>query len=252
MTIRGVRALLPAILSIFLIAPAWAQEQSKIFDPAQEEAIKQIIQEFLLANPEFLIESIRVYQARVQQAAEDAKRQAVLARRDDLVNDPDAPVLGNPDGDVTVVEFFDYRCPYCIGVAEPLFANVKADGNIRLVMKEFPILGPESTYAARMALAAAKQGNYEKLHFAFMTTKGKVNKESARKLAEKLDLDMARLERDMESEEIDAMIKKNYELARSLGIRGTPSFVIGDNVIRGAMEMKDLRALVAQIRAESS
>ncbi len=252
MTNRGVRALLPVILSIFLIAPAWAQEQSRIFEPAQEEAIKQIIQEYILANPEFLIEAIRAYQARVQQVAEDAKRQVVAARRDDLVNDPDAPVLGNPDGDVTVVEFMDYRCPYCIGVAEPLLATVKADGNIRLVMKEFPILGPESAYAARMALAAARQGKYEKLHFAFMTTKGKVNKESARKMALKLGLDMAQLERDMESEEIEAMIKKNYELARSLGIRGTPSFVIGDNVIRGAMEMKDLRALVEQIRAESS
>jgi protein-disulfide isomerase len=168
----------------------------------------------------------------------------VTARWEELANDPFTPVVGNPDGDVTVIEFFDYRCPYCISVAGNLRASVQADGNIRLVMKEFPILGPDSEYVARVALAASKQGEYEKIHFAFMSTKTKVTKASALKLAEKIGLDMDRLRADMESEEISQEIQNNRRLASELQIRGTPSFVIGDNVVRGAVDMAKFRRIV--------
>ncbi len=242
-----------ALLAGLMAAPARAQDdQASNFSPAEEDAIRQLVRDYLLANPEVLMEAAQVYRERQQEIQQQQARQTLVMRREELDRDPDSPVLGNPDGDVVVVEFFDYRCPYCVRVAEPLREAVEDDGNIRLVMKEFPILGPESMVAARMALAAEKQGKYEELHFAMMTVSGKLTEEKAFKIAEKIDLDMDQLRRDMEAPEIDAMLQRNFALAQALQINGTPAFVIGDEVVRGAIDMTTLRQIVGQTRANSS
>jgi protein-disulfide isomerase len=242
-----------ALLAGLMAAPVGAQDdQASNFSPAEEDAIRQLVRDYLLTNPEVLIEAAQVYRERQQEIQQQQAREALVSRREELDQDPDSPVIGNPDGDVVVVEFFDYRCPYCVRVAEDLREVVEDDGNIRLVMKEFPILGPESMVAARMALAAEKQGKYEELHFAMMTVSGKLTEDKAFKIAEKIDLDMDQLRRDMEAPEIDAMLQRNFALAQALQINGTPAFVIGDEVVRGAIDMRALRQIVGQARANSS
>ncbi len=243
-----------ALLIGILAAPAGAQESTpaKAFTPAEEEAIRQLVRDYLLSNPEVLIEAARVYRERQQELQQQQARDVLTSKRDEIERDPDSPVLGNPDGDVVVVEFFDYRCPYCLRVSEPLRETVEDDGNVRLVMKEFPILGPDSMVAARMALASVKQDKYEELHFALMSAGGKLNEESAFKIAEKVGLDVAQLRRDMEDPAIDNMLRRNFALAEALQINGTPGFVIGNEIVRGAIDMKTLRQIVAKTRANSS
>jgi protein-disulfide isomerase len=252
MAVRAAQRLTLVAAAWLLAAPALGQSQSEIISEAQKPAFEELIREYILANPEVVVEALQLYEEKRKLAEQEAAKKMVTVRWEELANDPLSPVVGNPDGDVTVVEFFDYRCPYCLSVAANLRANVQADGNIRLVMKEFPILGPESEYAARMALAAEKQGEYEKIHFAFMSSKSKVTRASALQVAEKLGLNLDQLQEDMKSEEITLAIQKNRQLAAELQIRGTPSFVIGDTLVRGAIDMAKFRQIVEQVRANSS
>ncbi len=233
---------------------AAAQEQSKPapFDPAEEQGIRDVVRDYLLANPEVLIEALKIYQQRERVATEERQQQALETRRADLEADPDSPVLGNPQGDVVLVEFFDYRCPYCKKVAQDTRDVVEADGKVRLIMKEFPILGAESQFAARAALASVNQGRYEDFHFAMMSAPGKINKDTVRAIAAQIGLDVARLERDMQSDRIDAMLRRNFELAEALGVKGTPAFVIGDALVPGAVDGKELESLISKTRAGSS
>ncbi len=241
-------------LALTIPGPAAAQEQSRPggFAPEQIEGIEQIVRDYLLANPEVLIRSLTEFQERQKVADKERQKQTVFASRAELTQDPDSPVMGNPDGDVSIVEFFDYKCPYCKRVAGTLKDVVAADGKIRLVMKEFPILGPQSIQAARAALAVAKQGKYEEFHWALMTGPGDMSDPHIRKVARSVGVDVDRMMADMESPEIQAMIERNQELAQALRITGTPAFVIGDNLVPGAVDRKTLERLVAQARAEES
>jgi len=235
-------------------APVLSQEQSApgAFEPVQEQAIRDIVRDYLIAHPEVLIEALTKYQEQQRLAADERRRESLAALRGDLAEDPDSPVLGNPKGDVVLVEFFDYRCPYCRTVAGPLREAVASDGKVRLVMKEFPILGPDSVVAARAALAAARQGRYEEFHFALMAIKGRINEATVMTVARQVGLDIDRMKIDMESAEISAMLDRNMRLAQALDIGGTPAFVIGDELIPGAVELEQLEQKIAEARAKSS
>jgi protein-disulfide isomerase len=241
-------------LSPAIPGPAAAQEQSRPggFAPEQVEGIEQIVRDYLLAHPEVLIQSLTEFQQRQKVAEKERQQQAVGASRAALTQDPDTPVMGNPEGDVAIVEFFDYKCPYCKRVAGTLKDVVAADGKIRLVMKEFPILGPQSIKAARAALAVAKQGKYEAFHWALMTEPGDMSDPHIRRVARSLGVDVDRMMADMESPEIQAMIARNHDLAQKLQITGTPAFVIGDTLVPGAVDRKTIERLVAQARAKQS
>ena len=235
------------------IQEAGAQDEAaKAFDPAEEEAIRELVRDYLLDNPEVIMEAVQIYRQRQQAEEEERARQNLVSQREELEQDPDAPVIGNPDGDVVIVEFFDYRCPYCTRVAEDLRQAVAEDGNIRLVMKEFPILGPDSVVAARMALAAVKQDKYEELHFALMTAGGQLDETLAFSIASHIGLDMEQLRRDMEAPEINEMLERNFALAQALQINGTPAFVIGEEIVRGAIDRQGLQRIVGQTRANAS
>ena len=221
------------------------------FDREQTEAIREIVRAYLLENPEVLIDTLEAYDQRRRETAEQRQREAIVARAADLSGDPGSPVLGDPNGDVLVVEFFDYRCPYCKTVASDLRQAVIADGRIRLVMKEFPILGPQSVYAARAALAADKQGRYEDFHFALMAFEGELDEATVLSLAEALGLDRAQLQKDMFSNEVDEILQRTFELAEALDVGGTPAFIVGDRLVPGALGMEDLRRMVEELRAES-
>ena len=216
------------------------------------EAIQQIVRDYLIEHPEVLLE---VHEAlRAKRAAQEAEqaRQVVQRHRSELFSDPDAPVAGNPDGAITLVEFFDYRCGHCRRAKPTLDTLLAENDDLRLVYKEFPILGPESTLAARAALAARAQGGYGPLHDALMDTDGPLDRARILEIARSVGLDHERLTRDMEEPVIDMLIARNAALAEALGIRGTPGFVIGDRVIGGALPLARFRAIVADARQAQS
>ena len=179
-------------------------------------------------------------------AVETPPEEQTLAER--LIDHRNDPIAGNLNGDVTIVMFFDYRCLTCKQISKALIRTVQKDGKVRLVFKETPLLGPHSRFAAEAALAANEQGQYLKLHIALIQTQSPLNKEFVLKTAKKLGFDMDRLRRDLESEEFDALIKRNHRLAKALNLRSTLSFVIGDRKVVGIPDMVTVRELIAETR----
>ena len=169
---------------------------------------------------------------------------------DELFKDPTSPVGGNPNGDVTIVEFFDYQCGYCKVVFPRIEKLLIDDSNLRFVFKEMPILGPNSVFAARAALAARMQGEkqYVAFHKVMMASRGSLNKASVFRFATDAGLDLERLKGDMEDDNINDMIRRNLKLADALSINGTPAFVIGDTIVRGAVDLLKLKILVERAR----
>lgn len=238
---------LAASLLIAVTAPGIARADEAM-TPAQRESVERIIHDYLLKHPEVVIQALQSAEDRDRIDAEERSRQAVATRRQELQGDASSPVAGNPKGDVTIVEFFDYRCPYCKQVEPAITALLREDGRIRLVYKEFPVLGPDSVYASRAALAARKQGKYAKFHDAMMAAKGTLDNAVVLQLAAGAGLDVDKLKADMGSPEVEAVLKQNYALAQSLEIRGTPAFVIGDEMVPGAIDIATLRQKIAAAR----
>lgn len=173
----------------------------------------------------------------------------IAANADEIFNSEGSPTVGNPQGDVTIVELFDYNCPYCRKAVPLLTEAAEADGGLRVVLKEWPILGPGSLAAARVALAAHAQDEYEALHKALMAHSGRVDEAVALELAETVGIDVERLKRDMKSPNGAAEIDRNMARAGDLRITGTPSFVIGDEIVRGLVDLATLQRHIADARA---
>ncbi len=242
-----------AVLAIMLtaaLAPGNAGAAEAGFSPVQEQAVKDIVRTYLGQHPEVLVDAIRALQAR-QQAKSKADAQSVLSsRRDQLENDPDSPVGGNPKGDVTIIEFFDYRCGYCKRVFPSMMTLIKTDGNIRYILKEFPILGPASVTASRVALAVWKQnrGKYMSFHSGLMKAKGGLNEKKIMRIAAGIGLDTKKLSKGMKADWITAELGKNMQLAKELKISGTPAFIIGRKFIPGALSLDSLKKMVQAAR----
>ena len=216
--------------------------------PEQRQAIEAIIHDYLMENPDVLIEALRTAEDKASRDA-DAKAAMVLKdRRAEVFNDLATPVGGNPQGDVTIVEFFDYRCPYCKQVQPTLQKLLEQDHKLRFVYKEMPVLGAPSTTAAHAALAARLQGKYETFHAAMMGTKGLITDEVVYQVAGSIGLDLDRLKRDMAAPEIEQAVKANLALAKALEIHGTPGFIIGEHIVPGAIDLDALKDLVADAR----
>ncbi len=217
-------------------------------DALSEDRIKELVLEAIRENPEIVLEAVQIIERREQerQAAEAAS--VLSENRDLLENDPNAPVLGNPEGDVTVVEFFDYNCPYCRRVKPEVRALIEDDPDIRLVYREWPILGDGSVFAAKAALAARKQDKYEEFHWAMMGLEGRAEEASVLRVAEEIGLDIAQLRKDMEAPEVEEHIATSMQLTQALGFNGTPSFVIGDALVPGFVEKAQLADLVEEAR----
>jgi protein-disulfide isomerase len=218
------------------------------FSADQRKAIEGIVRGYILGSPEIIREAAEALQAKEQLSIDDRRERAIAQFADDLISDPLSPVLGNPHGDVTIVEFFDYRCPYCKRMAEVITELIKEDGNIRHVMKELPIFGPESVYASRAALAAISQGKYESLYRLLIGARGALDRDTVMKLARKADVDLKQLARDMESPKIDDALGRTRDLAAALEVAGTPTFIIGREFVPGAVSLEQLRTLVALSR----
>lgn len=248
-----VRSGVAAILAVTLIAlpQAHADQHEDVFADREARAIEQIVIDLLTENPQIVIDAIQAYQDLQEQAEAELARLAIAEHRDQLLTDPASPVGGNPDGDVTVVEFFDYQCSYCKRAAPDVVSLLKNDGNIRLVYKEWPILGPDSVFAARAALASRAQGKYLEFHEAVMNQR-QVSEASVIRAAEELGLDIDRLRADMEAPEVSDHLDATMQLAQALGINGTPSFVFGDQLVPGVASLDQMQALVDAARAQAA
>ncbi len=238
-----------AALTLVVLPPAGnSQAEEGMFGKAQTEAIEGIVRAYLLAHPEIVGEAVAKLQAQEEAAREAAIRVNLNKIRADVEQDSKTPVLGNPAGDVTITEFHDYRCGYCKLVYQTLMKVVKEDGHIRLVLKDLPILGPDSYASARAALAAHAQGRYAMFLDEGMKHRSPFNAEALEIIAQRIGLDVAQFRKDLESAEIDQQLEKNRNLAQVLDISGTPVFIIGDVMMPGAINEKQLIELVARAR----
>ncbi len=240
------------IASLFVPVAGTASTHGEDFSSEQQKAIEGIIQDYILKNPKVILQSIKDMEIRGQHAKALRVKDTLDQRSADLTDDPASHVGGNPDGDITLVEFFDYQCGYCKRVHPTVSKLIKDDGNIRLVYKEFPILGPASVYATRAAIASRLQGKYLKFHNALMKFKGSLSNERVLKLATKVGLDVDKLANDIKENEenTDGVMRLNYDLAKDLDINGTPAFIVGSNVIRGAVDLASLKKAIADARKE--
>jgi protein-disulfide isomerase len=210
------------------------------------------IRQYLISNPAVVVEALEHMQARQQASERNRAQQALAEKRDALVAAAGDPTIGPDDASVTIVEFFDYQCPYCKQVTDGLLALAAEDDDLRIVFKEFPILGEASVLASRAALAAAKQGKYAEFHVALMNQRGGLSMAGIDQVAQTLGLDLDQLHRDMDAPDVAAIVQANYRLAQAIGVTGTPAFIIGDQLIPGAVEPARLRSLIEQQRANKS
>jgi protein-disulfide isomerase len=237
------------MIRIFAMAALCAMPIAAHAQDLTQDQIKALVLETIRENPSIVVEALQAVEAQQQQAQAAAARANLAALRDTLENDPNAVVLGNPDGDVTIVEFFDYNCPYCRNAKSELAAVLAADPNVRVVLREWPILGEGSVFAARAALAARAQGQYPAFHAALMNMQGRAEEQSVIRVAQSLGLDIDQLRRDMDAPEILAHVQTSQNMGRALGFTGTPSFVIGDAVAPGMIGSDQIAAMIAQARA---
>jgi protein-disulfide isomerase len=233
--------------ALALLAPP-AHAQASAFSAAQRAEIVQILRQALRQDPTILRDAITALQDDEAHRKDSAVQGAITALRPALIGNAADPQVGNPKGDVTIVEFYDVRCPYCRSMLPVMAELLKRDRNVRLVYKDIPILGPASVLGARAMLASQKQGGYARLYEVLMTGNPSIDMDVLQQAAQRAGLDWDRLRHDMDSPEVDARIKANLALAHQLAIDGTPAYVIGSRMLPGALELADLQAAVAAAR----
>ncbi len=234
-------------LSLFFAAPLAAQEMSD----AERAAFRAEVRAYLLENPEVIMEAIEVLQAREEEAAAQADVQLVSQHAEALFNDPTSFVGGNPDGDITIVEFLDYRCGYCKRAHPEMVELLQADGNIRFVVKEYPILGEASVLASEYALAVkltAGDEAYETVHDTLMALRGEVSEASLSRLTGELGLDGDAIQAAMNGPEVARILRRNRLLGQAMQINGTPTFVVESELLRGYLPLEQMQRMIADIR----
>lgn len=242
----GVRAVVSKVLAEQPKAEAAPIETAAV----DAETINPMIEAYLLDNPRVLEQMTLALQAEQRTAKLAANKQAIGELASIIYDDPDNIILGNPDGDVTIVELFDYNCGYCRQALPDLATLLAEDPNLKVVLKEFPILSQESVDAARVAVQVADaDADYWTFHQALFTSRGKVTAETALTEAQKLGLNRVTLELGMNSAKVTQAIERSYQIARGLNITGTPSYIIGDEVIPGAVGIDQLRTRIKNMRA---
>jgi protein-disulfide isomerase len=251
---QGIRvggSALAALIAAMAVTGAAAQDSASQTPVAGIELpvdqVEAIVRDYLMREPEVIYQALQELQRREAVADAERRKATLAARQDDLFHNASTPVAGNRDGDVTLVEFFDYRCGYCRRVVDSMRSLVERDENLRVVFKEFPILGEDSVRASRAALAADRQGLYLPLHFALMAADD-LSMEGIMQAAAGVGLDTEQLATDMQSPDIQAEIGATYALARELGIEGTPAFVVGDELVPGAVSEERLASLIEAAR----
>jgi protein-disulfide isomerase len=248
-----VRSLLAiAAAAIVFAGPAPRDAHAQSLTPAQKSEIEAVIKDYLLKHPEVLEEAMRELEKR-QSAAESAKAQKTIADNAKILFDsPRQVTLGNPKGDVTMVEFFDYNCGYCKRAMTDMLDLMKSDPNLRVVLKEFPVLGEASVQAAQVGIALNMQDKsgkkYLDFHQKLLSGRGAIDRAKAMAVAKEVGADMPRLEKDLGSPEVKATLEETFKLAEPLGLNGTPSYVIGKDVVIGAVGLAELKGKINSAR----
>ena len=206
------------------------------FSGEQRKEIEKIVKNYLITNPEIFLEAQTALEAKMEKEQAEKLKVAIAENAKEIYRDPQADLAGNANGDITVVEFFDYNCGYCKRGLHDVIKLVESDPKVRVVFKELPILSKGSEEASRVAIASGKQGKYWDVHKAMLEAKGVMNEANALAIATKLGLDIDKLKKDMASPEVEAEIKKSEALAKKMGVNGTPHFLVGDRAIPGAPE----------------
>lgn len=247
--IKNIKFFTLATACATILAMPAHQAKAESFTPEQKKELEAMFNDYIMSNPKVIMDSVEKYRTdqekRVQQDAEkNLEDYMPYFQRDDL------PIAGNPEGDVTIVEYFDYNCGYCRKAFEDIQKIIDTDKNVRVVFQEMPILSPSSNGMAKLALAAHRQGKYFEFHTALMDYRGSQSEEAFLKVAAEVGLDVDQLKKDSESEAVLNEIRTSLDMARSLGIRGTPGFVIGDKVYPGYIGLDGLKNAVKNARAE--
>jgi len=247
------RLLSAGLIAVGLALPAAIPARSQSFTPDQRGEIERIVKEYLLSHPELLQDVMAELEKR-QAAADTEKHQSAIKEYSDAIfASPRQVTLGNAQGDVTVVEFFDYNCGYCKRALSDMLELLKTDGKLKFVLKEFPVLGDGSVQAAQVAAAARMQDKsggkkYLEFHQKLLGGRGEADKARALAVAKETGFDIARIEKDMTSEEVKAQIEESFKLAEALGLNGTPSYVVGSEVVVGAVGLNTLKEKVNTAR----
>ncbi|HEX2752876.1 MAG TPA: DsbA family protein [Alphaproteobacteria bacterium] len=236
-------AMLTAALSFAAAPPAAAAEEGMT-----KEAVQKIVHDYIMENPDVILDAVNKYQ---QRTMEEKQKAAVETNREYLFRDERSPVIGNPDGDVTIVEFFDYNCGYCKRVLPTVQDLIKEDKGLKVIFKDVPILGPSSETASKWALAAQRHNKYFEFHQALMNHKGPITDDTLAKIATDLELDPARLKKDAETTDVLLQIERNRSLFTQMGLGGTPAFIIGEEVVPGAIGKDDMKKLIEKTRAKA-
>jgi protein-disulfide isomerase len=259
-----------AILAAMLLAPvALAQDRlaqtnavqapaamttPQEFSSTQTREIENIVKNYLVQHPEVLQEAMEALDKRQKEADADKARTTIKDNKATIFNSSHQVVLGNPQGNVTMVEFFDYNCAFCKRALPDMLDLIKTDPDLKFVLKEFPVLGPGSLEAAHVAVAARMQDSsgkkYMEFHQKLLGARGPADKVRALAVAKDVGFDVARLEKDMNSDEVKTTIEENMKLADVLGVNGTPSYVVDDEVVVGAVGVDELRAKIKNGRKQ--
>jgi protein-disulfide isomerase len=211
-----------------------------------QTALDQAIEQYIRTHPEVIEQSLQALEAKRQEEERRRSKAALATKQNELLHDPASPVSGNPSGDITLVEFFDYRCGFCKRAASAVTQLQKENARVRVVYKDFPILGESSELAAKAALASRVQGKHQAFHEALLASKNDLNRDELLHIAADVGLDTQRLEADMAKPEWQAAIDRNRALAKELGINGTPGFIVGTELVPGALDLKGLKDLIAR------
>ncbi len=224
------------VMSVLENRPIPATETERINDIA---AIETIVRNYLLKNPVVIREAMEALQALELKEKRERAAEAMKELKSEILSNPGSPVGGNANGDISIVVFFDYNCGYCKQTLPQLQTVVEKDPQVRIVFKELPVLGPQSWFAAKAALAAGRQGKYVEFHHALMTAEA-TDENAIKSISKALGIDYSRLQKDMADPQIDEQINRNQRLAGSLDISGTPAYIIGDQIIPGAIDAASL------------
>jgi protein-disulfide isomerase len=241
------RMILGLAVAIGLMGSAYAAATADV-SAEQRQAFEAIIRDYLVTHPEVIREALQELERRQAVEAQTATKKKIGERAKEIYRASGDLVLGNPKGKITVVEFFDYNCGYCKKAIPEVEKLIRSDKDVRVVIKEFPILGPGSVFAAKAALASRSQGKYNEFHLALTKLDGVKDETSVMQVAEQVGLDLEKLKTDMESEGVSEVIGRNYSLAESLAINGTPSFIIDETLEPGYVTYDVLAGHVSTVR----
>jgi protein-disulfide isomerase len=234
------------VLALFVSGCSTMAKDTKGVSTSSPDVADAAIERYIRAHPEVLEQSLQAMEAKREAEQKERQKVALKTKQDELLHDPASPVSGNPKGEITVIEFYDYRCGFCKRAASAVTELQKVDPRVRVVYKDLPILGEPSELAAKAALASQAQGRHQAFHEALLASHADMTKESILKIAAKTGLNAKRLEADMADPKWKAVIQKNRALARELGISGTPGFIVGNELVPGALDLNGLKELIAR------